>query len=390
MIKSAQRGLREREDYSFAPHELPKKTKDYAYPMRPNGESSNANGAGTSKKGHRKKKGSSARHKDMAFEFVETKTASTSTTTYRAPDGSHAFTYFMNDPQLNVAKRTKLWDTMNRIASRQFVIPRRADWNLLHTLGVDNRVKAILEKHALEENVKQEQYEKLKEVQSVFSSNLSKDGTTQQLPEHSLEILKSSKRYLMHMRERATEKSSFLQRKYWLKEVGGKKIHMLSAKVALYNSSNNKFFNRKLSTGSRFQEVIEVLRQQVFGIKCKIECQMLSLDTEYACFLVFKLSEKCRGLHCPVKVRDLIHRKNKEIGIIYFRFPRLCNLHDSNQVPRMREDGWMEVNVWKFNSNDGLKNDGLKISFIPINLKLISYEGTMAGLIICGHEIRPI
>ncbi|KAJ9546494.1 hypothetical protein OSB04_019037 [Centaurea solstitialis] len=80
------------------------------------------------------------------------RTASASTTTYRAPDGSHVFTYFMNDPQLSAPKRNELRDSMNRIASRQFVIPRRADWNLLQTLEVDNRVKAILKKHALGEN----------------------------------------------------------------------------------------------------------------------------------------------------------------------------------------------------------------------------------------------
>ncbi|KAJ9559397.1 hypothetical protein OSB04_014011 [Centaurea solstitialis] len=40
-----------------------------------------------------------------------------------------------------------------------------------------------------------------------------------------------------------------------------------------------------------FEEVFEVLTQQVIVIKCKIECQMLSPDIDYACFLVFKLSE---------------------------------------------------------------------------------------------------
>ncbi|KAJ9556996.1 hypothetical protein OSB04_011610 [Centaurea solstitialis] len=82
------------------------------------------------------------------------RTASTSASAinYRAPDGSHAFTYFMNDPTLNKNQNTELCDTLNRIASRQIVILRRADWELLQTLGVDNRVRAILDKHAMGEN----------------------------------------------------------------------------------------------------------------------------------------------------------------------------------------------------------------------------------------------
>lgn len=132
--------------------------------------------------------------------------------------------------------------------------------------------------------------------------------------------------------------------------------------------------------------MIELLPQQVLRINCKIKSQMLSQDTDYACYLVFKLSEKCRGLHCPVKVRNLLHRNKKEVEIIYFRSPKPWNLHDTNQAPQQRPDGWMEVKVWKFNLNHELiKNDSFRV-----NLKLISYEGTLSGLILCGLEFRPL
>nr|GEY72432.1 protein kinase-like domain, phloem protein 2-like protein [Tanacetum cinerariifolium] len=66
--------------------------------------------------------------------------------------------------------------------------------------------------------------------------------------------------------------------------------------------------NMKPSSESRFQNAMKLLPRQVFRIKYKIESEMLSPFTEYVCYLVFKLSEKCRELHCPVKVRDLLHR----------------------------------------------------------------------------------
>ncbi|KAI7750131.1 hypothetical protein M8C21_010216, partial [Ambrosia artemisiifolia] len=219
------------------------------------------------------------------------------------------------------------------------------------------------------DNVKQEKIEKTKEAQQLLKSN-SDEGQMKQLP-------------IVSEQNRRSE-DGVANRVFLLKEVNKKKQLMLPAKEVLYESSNVKRFQLKPSTETRFQEVIELLPHQVLRINCKIQSQMLSQDTEYSCYLVFKLSEKCRALHCPVKVRDLPRRKNKEVKNIYFRPPSPWNLHDINHIPKQREDGWMEVNVWNFDSNHKLQDD-----CFWINLKLISYEGTMAGLIVCGLEFRP-
>jgi len=86
-----------------------------------------------------------------------------------------------------------------------------------------------------------------------------------------------------------------------------------------------------------------------------------------------------------VIIRYLHNWKNKETGVLYFRSPSPWNLQDTDWVPRERKDGWMEVTVWKFNSNSKLTNDS-----VPMNLKFITYDGTMSGLIVCSLEIRPI
>ncbi|XP_076940429.1 uncharacterized protein LOC143609604 [Bidens hawaiensis] len=174
--------------------------------------------------------------------------------------------------------------------------------------------------------------------------------------------------------------------KFLLSELNGKKHLVLSATEVLYNSSELKPFRFKSSTGSRFPDVVELLPQQVFRMKYEIEIQRLSPSTEYTCYLVFKVSERCQGLHCPVKVRDLLIRKNEEDKIIHFRSPAPSNQHDSFWVPALRKDGWMEVMVWKLNS----RYNKLGNNYIPMNLKLITYEGTMSGLIICGLEFRPM
>ncbi|KAD3337416.1 hypothetical protein E3N88_32936 [Mikania micrantha] len=132
-----------------------------------------------------------------------------------------------------------------------------------------------------------------------------------------------------------------------------KKCHMLPARMFLYDSSNVECFNWRSCVESRFlEEVVEVLSNQLFHIKCKIEAQKLTADTSYACYLVFKLSHQCHGLHCPVKVQDVLLKKDKQFKFLYFRSPRLVNLHGNKRVPKLREDGLMEVIVWEFNSDD--------------------------------------
>ncbi|GKD71222.1 kinase-like domain, phloem protein 2-like protein [Tanacetum coccineum] len=150
---------------------------------------------------------------------------------------------------------------------------------------------------------------------------------------------------------------------------------MLPAKVALNDSSNGKLFTSKPSASSRAS----------IPYQLPIKSHMLSPDTEYVCYLVFKLSEQCDGLHCPVKVQDLLQRKTEEAGIIYLIPPSPWNIHHFIKIPRQRTDGLMEVEVWKFNSTHDLKNNCL-----PMNLRLTSYEETMSGLIVCGLEFRPM
>ncbi|KAJ9556483.1 hypothetical protein OSB04_011097 [Centaurea solstitialis] len=170
-----------------------------------------------------------------------------------------------------------------------------------------------------------------------------------------------------------------------LSKVNGKKCHMLPAKKVIYNPSNVTLYNIKPQAQSRFAECVHILYHHEFRIKCNIETQMLSLDTTYACYLVFKLSEKCRGLRCPVKARDLLPYKKERTKIISFTSPTTVNLNKIKWIPEQREDGWMEVKVWETRLDD--RHDG---ESIPVDLKLLSFEGTMFGLILYGIEFRPM
>ncbi|GJX77244.1 kinase-like domain, phloem protein 2-like protein [Tanacetum coccineum] len=159
--------------------------------------------------------------------------------------------------------------------------------------------------------------------------------------------------------------------------LSNEKLLVLSAKATLYNFFKVDLFTSKPSAYSRFQEEIELLPQQVFYLKCTISSQMLSPGTEYACYLLFNVSEEYQGLHNPVKVRDILHQENKEAEFfVYFITPSELNIHDFTRVPKQREDGWMEIQVWKFNSTHEFEDDSLSI-----DMKFTSPEGNMSGII---------
>ncbi|GKA44478.1 kinase-like domain, phloem protein 2-like protein [Tanacetum coccineum] len=53
------------------------------------------------------------------------------------------------------------------------------------------------------------------------------------------------------------------------------------------------------------------------------------------------------------------------------------NINDITRVPKQREDGWMEIELWKFNSGHELENDSHSV-----HMKFTNQEGTMSGLIV--------
>ncbi|KAJ9564953.1 hypothetical protein OSB04_000919 [Centaurea solstitialis] len=214
---------------------------------------------------------------------------------------------------------------------------------------------------------------KHEEIKLLEKAGNSKTDLVQQLPKNCEEPSNISKNY------------DDGEKLILLDKVNTKKIVKISAKEVLYTSSYEKLFDLNQLVESRSEEFIELLPQEVFHIKCKIECQMLSPDADYVCYLVFKLSENCDALHCPVRVRDILHWKNKETKFLFFRSPNPLDQHDTVWVPEQREDGLMEVVVWKFNSNYNRRKN-----CIPMNVKLIAYEGTMSGLIAFGLEMYKV
>ncbi|KAI3515447.1 hypothetical protein L1887_14343 [Cichorium endivia] len=124
---------------------------------------------------------------------------------------------------------------------------------------------------------------------------------------------------------------------------------------------------------------------------------MLSPQTTYACYLVYKLEENHES---PVKVNNVISTPpyHTHTWYIYLLGPQTPvirskvyqNAHNplnrpkKKGLPRERNDGWMEVQVTEFRTDttDELTFENLRLT--------LSENKRHKGLIVQGIEFKPV
>nr|XP_043611743.1 uncharacterized protein LOC122583402 [Erigeron canadensis] len=137
-------------------------------------------------------------------------------------------------------------------------------------------------------------------------------------------------------------------------------ILQMSKISGIYTAYNNKDLYDMFKNGI-------LLQQNYVAIHENIDEKLKGIEVvDSSSFEVLKHEE----IEKTEKVHEELHKRSE-------------NSNDSEEVPQKREDGWMEVVVWKFNSTLRLRDD-----FVPVHLKMITYEGTFSGLILCGMEVR--
>ncbi|WOL19295.1 F-box protein PP2-B12 [Canna indica] len=199
----------------------------------------------------------------------------------------------------------------------------------------------------------------------------------------------------------------------------GAKCYMLSARELFVVWGDTPCYWRWYSLPeSRFSEVAELIDVCWLEVRGKIETKMLSQNTFYAAYLVFKLSDRCSGLGYPPQeasvklgVFSLINRvclqpsdmqahlharRNRGRGRFgryerwrsVFAHPEAKEAEDDAKefggvYPRERTDGWMEVQLGQFYNDKG--EDG------EVSMSFLEVKGGhwKHGLIIEGIEIRP-
>ncbi|KAI7724633.1 hypothetical protein M8C21_022772 [Ambrosia artemisiifolia] len=172
----------------------------------------------------------------------------------------------------------------------------------------------------------------------------------------------------------------------------GKKCHMLPAKAALKYIDDSNMLSLP---ESRFGEVVQCDFETIY-IKTEVQSQLLSSETSYACYLVYKLPKDQSGLKAPVEVDDRQCNSGDKTSYIYLvsaqtpvirpkddqNTHKPLNMPKFNRLPRQRSDGWMDVQIWEWGTTT-------TTSYMDHRLMLCDRK-KFDGLIIEGIEYRPI
>ncbi|CAI9285011.1 unnamed protein product [Lactuca saligna] len=189
----------------------------------------------------------------------------------------------------------------------------------------------------------------------------------------------------------------------WLSRAKNRETcYMLSAKVALLKEE----WRWRSLPESRFEDVAFDPHGSFWIF---FSTDMLSSETTYATYLVYRLEENHFGFEPPLKVKSgdyLVGRKDS--WFIYLLLPQIpiirpkvyqsthnpMNRPQRTYLPQQRDDGWMEVKVWEFRvpftTDNYSQSSFTSNSSNSKNLRLTLHsENSLKGLIVQGIEFRP-
>ncbi|CAL5321946.1 hypothetical protein CsSME_00000087 [Camellia sinensis var. sinensis] len=198
-----------------------------------------------------------------------------------------------------------------------------------------------------------------------------------------------------------------------LEKWSGKKCYMLAARdLSIVWGDTPQYWKWTSLSESRFSEVAELVSVCWLEIHGKIKTSMLSPNTTYAAYLVFKSTEEAYGFeYQPAEVTvgitggesetqtvyldpDTGHRQQFQIiprpGGVFNRirtrmlrpFASISRQSDS-RYPKARGDGWMEIQLGEYFNKDG--DDGE----LEMSLREVRGGNWKSGLIVHGIDIRP-
>ncbi|KAJ1695710.1 hypothetical protein LUZ63_012408 [Rhynchospora breviuscula] len=132
----------------------------------------------------------------------------------------------------------------------------------------------------------------------------------------------------------------------------------------------------------RFPEVLELLKVWWFDIKVRINFVLLSPETNYAAYLIFRTMAHSEGLDSFQEASVFSDGLRSKIVCIK---PRVAiSPNDGIGLPVERPDGWMELELGQFYCNQTTNRE------VVVCLKETNGNIKKSGLIVAGVEVRHI
>ncbi|MQL91853.1 hypothetical protein Taro_024469, partial [Colocasia esculenta] len=167
---------------------------------------------------------------------------------------------------------------------------------------------------------------------------------------------------------------------FWLDEETGKGCCMLSATdlwIALGN--DRRYWRTTWHEDARSAQVAEMINVCWLDIQGNLMIQDLSIATLYTVSLIYKLNSENKGLEGPIRSSVTHGRRSSQRRVCMQR-----QSNWSNEEPRGRPDGWMELKLGEFTVQSG---ENETVYFGVKETERLNWKG---GLVIEGIEVRPL
>ncbi|WVZ87099.1 hypothetical protein U9M48_033791, partial [Paspalum notatum var. saurae] len=179
-------------------------------------------------------------------------------------------------------------------------------------------------------------------------------------------------------------------KRFWLDSRSGAKCYMLSSRSLKITWGETLRYWRWISVpGSRFAECAELLDVYFLAVIGEIPVEDLSASTCYAVYLVYKLATTTLGLRGgqTSKVRLYGERvvSTGRVSVDPAAAAAAAAGNGGVALPVARSDGWMEVKLAEFTTDEQLLNEKAVI----VDFREENDAVKKSGLIIEGMEFRP-
>ncbi|KAK2984988.1 hypothetical protein RJ640_005756 [Escallonia rubra] len=164
----------------------------------------------------------------------------------------------------------------------------------------------------------------------------------------------------------------------------GKEPRMLWAEeLTIEWGSNADFWTWTAHPDPRFySKVAHLVRVNHLDIQGKLRTDELFANTTYGVFLVFKLAQRHSGLESATATVTNGRVYDEASCTVYLTFG-LERRNRNQEVPRIRDNEWMEVKMGEFNTGEGFDRE--------VVARLMQHSDfEKSGLIVLGIEFQPL
>ncbi|XP_010537996.1 PREDICTED: F-box protein PP2-B11 [Tarenaya hassleriana] len=170
---------------------------------------------------------------------------------------------------------------------------------------------------------------------------------------------------------------------FWLEKSSGKKCYMMSPRaLSIVWGHDPRYWQWISLPGARFNEVAELITVWWLEISGRMNLNLLSDNTAYAAYLVFKFGPTTYGFRQAMEAKVAMAGTESETQPSMVCLMRVPN-REGSRVAEPRRDGWFEVELGQLVKRRGDMGEA------EMSLRETKNPFEKQGLLLHGIELRP-